>query len=393
MGMAFAMVGLGLVVLVLGAEVLVRGASRLAARFGVTPLVIGLTVVAFGTSAPELAVNLQAAFAGQGSVGLGNVLGSNVFNTLLILGLAATFAPLRVQASLVRFEVPLVLVASVGAYTLAIDHVVSRADGILLLLGMVGYSLFMLGSTEEEAGTTAAVEGTGEERESGAGEAARPIPGHVPAAAVDPAASSARAPGAPMRVSVLLVLGGLVLLVGGSRALVWGAVRIAESWGVSPLLIGLTIVAGGTSLPELATSVVASLRGQIDIAVGNVLGSNLFNLLFVLGGTATIQSGGIDVPDPVLAFDFPVLLGVAVACFPIFLTRLEISRREGVVFVLYYGVYLLYLILDATGHALFGGYRAALLFFVLPLTALILALTSLGAWRERRAADAKASSP
>lgn len=387
MGMAFAMVGLGLVVLVFGAEVLVRGASRLAARFGVTPLVIGLTVVAFGTSAPELAVNLQAAFADQGSVGLGNVLGSNVFNTLLILGLAATFAPLRVQASLVRFEVPLVLVASVGAYTLAIDHVLSRADGILLLLGMVGYSLFLLGSTEDDGApaVVAPTPGGGESGIDGADARER--------VAADDAVPSARAAGRPMLVSALLVLGGLVLLVGGSRALVWGAVRIAESWGVSPLLIGLTIVAGGTSLPELATSVVASLRGQIDIAVGNVLGSNLFNLLFVLGGTATIQAGGVDVPASVLAFDFPVLLGVAVACFPIFLTRLEISRREGVVFVLYYGVYLLYLILDATGHALFGGYRAALLFFVLPLTALILTLTSLGAWRERRAADAKASSP
>ncbi|MEZ4415563.1 MAG: calcium/sodium antiporter [Gemmatimonadota bacterium] len=368
---AFVLLGAGLLVLVAGAELLVRGASRLAASFGISPLVIGLTVVAFGTSAPELAVNLQAAWAGQGSVGLGNVLGSNVFNTLLILGLAATVTPLRVQASLVRFEVPLTLVASVGAYALAVDGVLTRGDGILLLMGMAGYSLFLLGSPDGAPTPAAPTSAPGG---AGAPEGSTPLPPPTPS---------------PRRAvpwtSLASVLVGLGLLVGGSRALVAGAVDIAGAWGVSPLLVGLTIVAGGTSLPELATSVVASLRGQVDIAVGNVLGSNLFNLLFVLGSTAVVGGGGVQVPEGVLQFDFPVLLGVALACFPIFLTRLEISRREGVLFVIYYGIYLAYLVLDASGHAMLGGYRAALGFFVLPLTALVLAFTLLRGLRDRDA--------
>ncbi len=347
---------LGLVLLVVGAEALVRGASRLAAAVGVSPLVVGLTVVAFGTSAPELAVSISAAVSSPAgaNIALGNVVGSNIFNVLFILGVSALVTPLVVSQQLVRRDVPLMIGASVVVWFLAADGRVGRLDGLLLVAGIIGYT------------TYAFVQGRNEGR----------------AVVKEDAADfgrSVRASGGVGR-NLLWVAAGLGMLVLGSRWLVQGAVALAQSLGVSDLVIGLTVVAAGTSLPEVATSVMAGLRGERDIAVGNVVGSNLFNLLCVLGGSAAVAPGGVMVSPVAIAFDLPVMTATAVACLPIFFTGHRISRWEGGVFLGYYIAYVSYLMLTATQADFLPTFRAALLGFVVPLTVLTLVVAAGRQW-------------
>ena len=335
----------GAAVLIAGAELLVRGASRIATGAGISPLVVGLTVVAFGTSSPELAVTVGAARSGQAAVALGNVLGSNIFNVLLILGLSATLAPLIVARQLVRLDVPVMIGASLLVALLALDGALSRAEGALLLAGAVLYTGVLIVHAR---------------RGGGADPSDAPVPD-----------------GGSLPMNLLLVAGGLVLLVVGAGWLVDAAVGLAQSLGVSELVIGLTIVAAGTSLPELATSVLASIRGERDIAVGNVVGSNIFNLLAVLGAGSLLSPAGVPVPPGALTFDIPVMLGVALATLPIFFTGYAIARWEGVVFLGYYGLYVTYLVLDSAQHHALFQLRDAVLLFVLPLTVLTLIVLTL----------------
>ncbi|MFC1464575.1 MAG: calcium/sodium antiporter, partial [Candidatus Brachytrichaceae bacterium NZ_4S206] len=285
----------GLALLVIGAESLVRGASRLAAAIGISPLVIGLTVVAFGTSAPEMAVSSVSALNGAADIAVGNVVGSNIFNILLILGLSALVAPLVVSQQLVRLDVPLMIGASALALLFALDGSVGRLEGVVLFAGVIAYTAFLIIQSRRESNKTVQQE---YEQEFRAG------------------------PGGPARtaLNLVLIVAGLGMLVLGSRWLVDGAIAVARALGVDEVVIGLTIVAGGTSLPEVATSVMASIRGERDIAVGNAVGSNLFNLLSVLGLTAMVAPAGVAVAPSVLAFDMPVMLVVAIACLPIFFT-------------------------------------------------------------------------
>jgi cation:H+ antiporter len=352
-------VGLGL--LVAGAELLVRGASALAAIGGISPLVIGLTVVAYGTSAPELAVGVQAALADRADIALGNIVGSNVFNVLGVLGACALATPLVVRQQLVRRDVPVMIGVSVLLLVLVLDGGLGRAEGLLLLAGAAAYTGWAIRTSRRESREVREQY----EREFGPRE--------------DPGAS----PSVPAQAG--LVLAGLGLLVLGGRWLVDGAVEIAEAVGVSELVIGLTVVAIGTSLPEAATSLVAVLRGERDIAVGNVVGSNIFNLLLIAGATATVAPGGIDVPDALVRFDLPVMTAVAVACLPIFFTGARISRWEGAVLVGYYAAYALYLLLDAAGHDAQPAFGGVMLLFVLPLTAITLAVLAVREWRARAA--------
>lgn len=343
---------LGIVLLVAGAEVLVRGASRLAAAVGISPLVIGLTVVAFGTSAPEMAVSVQSALSGQAGadIAIGNVVGSNIFNVLLILGLSAVIAPLVVSQQLVRLDVPIMIGVSCLTLLLAWDGVISRGNGLLLFAGIVAYTAFAVIKSRRES--KAVQEEYAEEY-------------------------GAAAKGARGLLANLAFIGvGLAMLVVGSNWLVDGAIAIARAFGVSELVIGLTIVAAGTSLPEVATSVMASLKGERDIAVGNVVGSNLFNLMCVLGLAAIVAPAGINVSASALAFDLPVMIGVAVACLPVFFTGYTISRWEGWLFLGYYVAYTAYLILAASGHAALDAFGTAMLMFVLPLTAVTLVVTA-----------------
>jgi len=333
---------LGLVLLIGGAEYLVRGASNLAISAGISSLVVGLTVVAFGTSSPELAVSVMSAWNGQADLALGNVIGSNIFNVLVILGLSAVIVPLVVAQQLVRFDVPLMIGASVLLFLLGMDGKIGRIDGILLFSCVVSYTVFLIRQSRRE--NSAAVKAEYESEF-----AAKAKPGVLK--------------------NIALVVIGLAGLMLGSKWLVDSAVTIAQSFGVSELVIGLTIVAAGTSMPEVATSVVAAVRGERDIAVGNAVGSNIFNILCVLGLSSTVSPAGIGVSSAALRFDIPVMIAVAVACLPVFLTGYRISRGNGVAFLAFYGAYLVYLIFTATEHQALGTYQAAMTYFVWPSTA------------------------
>ena len=357
--MTFVYLIAGLVLLVAGAEVLVRGAAKLAAQFGIPPLIIGLTVVAFGTSAPETAVSVQAALDGSGDLAIGNVVGSNIANVLLILGLTALIAPLIVSRQLIRLDVPIMIGASLLTFGLAWDGSLSRLDGALLFAGVLTYTGFLIYSARKDKG------GDDDEfaKEFGLDEAPKPY---------------------AWVINLGLIIAGLVLLVAGSNFLVEGAVTLARALGISELVIGLTVVAVGTSLPELATSILAAIKGERDIAVGNIVGSNIFNLLCVLGLASLVSPAAISVSPNALAFDFPVMIAVAVACLPIFFAGYRINRWEGLLFLAYYVAYTLYLILSSTGRPFADVMGEAMLGYVLPLTAVTLVVIAARAWRKQR---------
>jgi cation:H+ antiporter len=351
----------GLAGLIAGAELLVRGASKLALSFGISPLVVGLTVVAFGTSSPELAVSVGAALDGRTELAIGNVVGSNVFNVLFILGLAALITPLVVDVQLIRQEVPLMIGASLILLALGLDGRLGLADGLLMLLLMVAYTVFLVVQSRRQT-AAAHAEYAAEVRPA------------------EPGGWDSRLP-----VQLLLVAAGLGLLVLGSDALVTASIAFAKAMGVSDLVIGLTIVAAGTSMPEVAASVTAAFKGERDIAVGNVVGSNIFNILGCLGVSALAAGGaGLAVPPSVLNFDIWVMLAVALACLPVMLSGREIARWEGAVFLLYYVAYVAYLILAAQQHDALPLFSTAMMSFVVPLTIVTLLAMSLrpGARRD-----------
>lgn len=338
---------LGFILLVLGAEILVRGASKLAVIVRISPLVIGLTVVAFGTSSPELAVSLKAAFANSSDISLGNVIGSNIFNILFVLGISAIILPLFVSQQLVRLDVPLMIIASVLVLILGLDGNIGRFDGILLFAGIIVYIVFLIKKSRKE--NKEIVEEYTQEYGNDIIKPKRKIP-----------------------MFIVLIIAGLLLLVLGSHLLVDSSVIIARYFNVSELLIGLTIIAVGTSLPELATSVIATINGERDIAVGNVIGSNIFNLLAILGLAGLLSPNGINVSETALSFDLPFMIVVAVACLPIFFTGYIISRWEGGLFLAYYVVYIIYLYLAAVSHKILPVYNIALIIFIVPITAITL---------------------
>jgi cation:H+ antiporter len=339
----------GLVVLTLGADWLVRGATGLAAAAGISPLIIGLTVVAFGTSAPELAVAVQAAFAGNADIAVGNVVGSNIFNVLFILGLSAMITPLLVDRQLIRLDVPVMVAVSVLALALALNGRYGRLEGVLLVAILLVYIgiLFVKAKRGSAAGLVVA---------------------------------EADAASAPMWKQLALILVGLAGLVLGARWLVEGAVGMAQALGLSELVIGLTIIAAGTSLPEVATSVIAAIKGQRDIAVGNIVGSNIFNILSVLGITAIVAPDGIAVASEALRLDLPVMLAVALLCIPVFVFGREIRRWEGVLLFACYIAYTAWLVLSSTAHAATGGFGLALAVAAPPVAL----LAGLLWWRDAR---------
>ena len=342
----------GLAALVGGAEVLVRGASRLALATGLSSLVVGLTVVALGTSAPELAVGIDAVHGGSAGIAMGNVIGSNITNVLLILGVSALVLPLVVSRQLVRLDVPVMIVCSVLVLLLALDGSIGRWEGAFLTAAGAAYLALQV------------VAGRREGKDE------------VPAVADG---KSGR-----MLLDIGMIVAGLVLLVLGAGWLVDSAVVIAGRLGVSELVIGLTVVAVGTSAPELATSVIAAFRGERDMAVGNVVGSCVLNLLVVLGLTAVFAPAGVPVGNAAITFDLPVMIATAVACLPIFFTGHCIQRWEGAVFLGYYVAYTAYLLLDATGHDAQPAFGMVMMYFVVPLTVLTLAVVLVRSLRERR---------
>jgi cation:H+ antiporter len=359
-------VGLGL--LVIGAEFLVRGASQLAATVGISPLVIGLTVVAFGTSAPEMAVSVQSALVGQSDIALGNVVGSNIFNVLFILGISALIVPLVVSQQLVRLEVPLMIGVSLLLLILALDGKIGRLDGLLLFVGIVAYTVLAIHQSRAESK-------------------------QIKAGYAQKFGNLQVITGRQVIVQLSLIIVGLALLVLGSRWLVKGAVEFATWLGVSELIVGLTIVAAGTSLPEVATSIIAALRGERDIAVGNVVGSNIFNILAVLGLSSLVAPDGVNVSPAALRFDLPVMVAVAIACLPILFTGNLIARWEGALFLGYYVAYTLYLILATVQHDALPAFSAVMLEFVLPLTVVTLLVVFVRVTRAHLGQTASAAPP
>ena len=307
----------GLIILIKGADFLVKGATSLAKRFNVSNMVIGLTVVAFGTSMPELVVSLIAVFNGHGDASFGNIIGSNNFNLLFILGTAGIIYPLVVQKNTVKYEVPISIFAAIVLYILVNDrllwqhdnNILSRTDSIILLILFAGFMLYISKTIshpdDNEQGTKVKIYGT--------------------------------------YTTTGMIAFGLVMLVGGGKLVVDNAVSIATYFGLSEKLIGLTILAAGTSLPELATSAVAAYRKNADIAIGNVIGSNIFNILFILGITGLVSP----IPyNAIMNFDLHVLL-ITTAVLMIFMFTLhhsKLDRWEAIIFLIGYLVYTIYLI-------------------------------------------------
>ncbi len=344
---------LGLGLLVGGAELLVRGAAALARGIGVSSLVVGLTVVAFGTSAPELAVSIGSVLSGKVDIAVGNVVGSNIVNVLLVLGLAALIMPLVVDRQLIRQEVPIMIGASLLVVVQAQDGRIGAFDAALLFGCLVAYTVFVLLQARRN--------------------------GAPPDLEADPTGGSALWQRLP--VQLLGIAGGLALLVYGADLFVGAAAAIARAAGLSEAVIGLTVVAIGTSAPEAVTSIVAALRGERDMAVGNVVGSNIFNLFGVLGLSGLVASiagsGGLSLAAGIANFDLWVMLAVAIACLPVFFTGHEIARWEGGLFVGYYAAYAAYLVLDVLGHAALPAYSNVMLGFVIPLTLVTLVVVLL----------------
>ena len=348
--MTFTLLFLGLVLLTVGADILVQGASDLAENLGISPLIVGLTIVAFGTSAPELAVNMKAAWAGNPDIAVGNVVGSNILNILLVLGVAALIAPIGVHKRLIKWEVPLMIGVSCLLLFLSYDGLLDRWDGLLLSSGILLYTSFTIKNA-----------------------------GSYP---LEPDSEEEGSKSTSLIKQIIFIVVGLGLLVQGSDWLVEGAVTIATYYGISELIIGLTVISIGTSLPELATVVSASLRGKQDLVVGNVVGSNLFNILLVIGFTSLISPNGLAVSQTAIVFDMPVMIVVALACLPIFFSDYLIERWEGGLFLAYYFAYTAYLFLNVTQHSSLSTFNTVMIWFVIPLTVITLFAFSWEFWKN-----------
>jgi len=331
----------GLIVLVIGGELLIKGASRIATGLGVSSLVVGLTIVAFGTSAPELVVSLKASFGGNADIAMANVVGSNLFNTLLILGACAAIAPLVVASQLVRLDVPVMLGASILMFLFSLNYNISFVEGLILFSALIIYTVYLIKLSRKES------QKVKEEYEKEFGEAKN-------------------FSGKDFAINGFYIVIGLVLLIFGGRWFVNGAIEIAKLWGVSDTVIGLTIVAAGTSLPEVATSIIATFKGERDIAVGNVVGSNIYNIFCILGLTSMLTPGGLSVSSDLLALDIPIVVASAIICLPVFMAGFKIDRWKGVVFLAAYVLYTAYLILFSTQHSLLAGYQKAMFLLILP---------------------------
>ncbi|SUC49102.1 Inner membrane protein yrbG [Plesiomonas shigelloides] len=365
--MDYLLLAIGLVLLVVGADGLVKGAARLAASIGIPSLVIGLTVVAFGTSAPELAVSIRSALAGQSEMAIANVVGSNIFNVLFILGLAAIITPLAISRQLIRQDVPLMVLASMLVFYMIRDGVLSRLDAGILVVLLLAYTVFLFVQGKRTEAT---------ERASGANNSVDPstsgaAPSDAASTEQDDEVDALIRGTHPTWQNLLWIIGGLACLVTGANLLVNSAVNIARAFAVSEAVIGLTIVAVGTSLPEVMTSIVASIKGQRDIAVGNVVGSNIFNLLAVLGVSGVLSSNGLAGNEQLVQQDFPVMLAVALLCVPLFFTDAILSRIEGALFFILYLAYTLFLIGGALHAPWLASVQGIIVYALIPLTVVV----------------------
>lgn len=343
---------LGLIALIGGAELLVRSASKLAGFLGIPKLIIGLTVVAFGTSAPELAISIQAGISGQTDIMLGNIVGSNISNILLIFGLTALIIPLKVNANLIRIDVPVMIGVTLLMYAFAWNGFVTFWECLALSVLLIIYMFFLFSQSRSTA-----------------------VPVDLEKQKRTPAA---------IIIYIMIGLTGLGLLIFGSRWLVQSAVILAELAGVSELVIGLTVVAFGTSLPEVVTALVAAFKKERDIAVGSIIGSNILNILAVLGVSGLFIPEAIPVKSALLRFDMLILIAVSFACIPIFFTGHKISRWEGFIFLALYVSYISYLFLSAADHFVLEAFSTTMMLFVIPIIVLTILFTAGREWMIRQ---------
>jgi K+-dependent Na+/Ca+ exchanger related-protein len=313
----------GLVIIILAAEFVLRGASRLAARLGIKPIIIGLTVVSVGTSVPELAVGITAVSEGSGSLAVGNIAGTNILNILFILGLSAAIRPLPLQLLSIRFDVPVMIVSAIALFLMALDGQLSRFEGILLTMAAVIYAIAIIRISKKESAKM---------RQEYAEEYGSQVLLKEKNSVLGWVGN------------IILMIAGLVLSMVGADLLVAGAVSIAQAMGVSDAIIGLTIVAIGTSAPELATTIMATIKNDRDVAVGNLIGSSISNILFILGVTCIVAPNGVDVSEDILWLDLPMAAAVAIVCYPVFRSDRMVTRREGIIFVSAYLIYLTFLL-------------------------------------------------
>lgn len=367
----------GIAGLLVAANLVVSGASQIGIRFGLSPAVVGLTILAFGTSAPELAVVGQSVAADDTELAVGGIIGSNIANILLVVGLIATLRAIRVQSRVVTIDVPIMIGASVLFLVFALDSVIERWEALVLLVGIVAFTVWTIRSTR---GGSPPVEGSGADaREE----------------AEDPDDVSGRPPRIDTRPIPLLagqVLVGIAGLALAANVVVGAAENIAADLGVPELIVGLTIVAIGTSAPEIVTSVVAATRGQADLAVGNAFGSNIFNIMFVLGAVGLISPRGIAISEEALALDLPVMLAAAVACIPVLVTDHILRRWEGLVFLAYYVAYIAFLVLDSADHDASDDLIRYVGWIAIPLTVITFATVAVRHLRRGRPAATEPSS-
>ncbi|NGX60830.1 MAG: Inner membrane protein YrbG [Chlamydiae bacterium] len=335
---------IGLVILILGSNFLIVGASNFAKALHISPLIVGLTILSFGTSSPEIGVSAVGAWKGEGGLVLGGITGSNILNILLILGICSLVSAPVIKKRIIWLEIPLMIGISLAFWGMAATGTFTRIDGVILFSALLLYLLFVIFQERK-------------------GEKEKSPP-----------------PSIPLWLQILFMVGGLVLLAFGAEMLVDNGVKIARFLQISELYIGLTLIALGTSLPELVTSLVAIRKKEGDLAIGNIIGSNIFNLLGVTGIAALVKP--IEVPKAAIHFDIPIMVGVAIATLPIFWTGHKVSRWEGALFLFYYLLYLTYLILHSSSHRLFSLFTTALLFFILPLTVITLGI---GVYRHLKA--------
>jgi len=352
--MTWLMLVVGLVLLIIGAELLVKGASRLATSFGIPALVVGLTVVAFGTSAPELAVSVKAAFSGQAELAIANVVGSNIFNILFILGLAALIMPLMVSQQLIRQDVPIMIGISIIALLMIQNGSIGKIEAVMLVSGVILYTVFLFYQ--------------GKKTGIDVGEVAAETP-------------------KPVWHNLLFIVAGLALLVLGARWLVESAVDIASSFGVSEAVIGLTIVAAGTSLPEVVTSIIATFKGERDIAIGNVVGSNIFNILAVLGLSGLLSPIPLLASEQLMQIDVPMMLAVAVLCLPLFFTSSTLNRFEGFLFLMVYVSYVWFTVAMALSLDYLPQLQTALIYGLAPFVGLFVLVCLIAEQIKRRSAS------
>jgi cation:H+ antiporter len=332
---------LGLVLLVIGGELVVRGSVHIAQRLGMSALLVGLTIVAFGTSAPELAICLDAVVLGKPEIALGNIVGSNIANVLLILGVTATFFPIVIHRQIVQREVPIMIAVSMLFLLLCYDGILGFVDGLILLGAMF---IFLIWQIRAEHKTENADDSSQKQ------------------ASDEPALTSS----SPGWLSFLVVLAGIVCLWFGAGWMVVGASVLAESFGISKLAVGLTAVAVGSSAPEIVTALMAAKRGFPELAVGSVIGSNIFNLLFVGGGTLMFSSE-ITIPNEAFRFDIPIMVVSSIACLPIFATGHRIDRWEGVLFLVCFAAFTVLLFIKPDDNPAFPTWAQLVWPFVTPL--------------------------